>query len=512
MAILGSILKRTFEIRERMPKRRTNGYKQQVRTLKKMMTKAEFTAFGEHYNFSRILGEDDVVNAFQQSVDAHDYSSMFKKWWHRALNGEANVCWPKKIKYFALSSGTSDAASKYIPCSSDILASIRKVSIRQIMSLSKYDLPKEHFERGFLMVGGSTDLKYNGIYYEGDLSGITRSTIPFYAQGFNKPTKQISRQRNWEKKLDEISRNAKEWDIGVVCGVPSWIQILFEKIIADHQVKNIHEIWPNLRVYIHGGVFFAPYKKGFQKLLGKELLYCDSYLASEGFIAYQDRQETQSMRMALDNGIFFEFVPYNEKNFDQEGVMVDKPEALHIGQVKEGVEYALLLSTVAGAWRYLIGDVIRFTSIDNNEIQIVGRTKHYLSLCGEHLSQDNMNRAIELVSSELNIEVKEFTVAGISYDSMFAHHWFIGTDGPVDVELFRKRLDETLMELNDDYKVERISALKNVIVDVVPSHFFYDFLEGKGKVGNSFKFPRVLKSNVLVEWESFLKLNYKPKK
>jgi hypothetical protein len=504
MAILGSILKRTFELRERMPKiRKVNGYKQQVKLLKKLLTKAEFTAFGEHYNFSKILGENDIVEAFQRTVKTHDYNSMFEEWWHRSVKGEANVSWPGKIKYFALSSGTSGAASKYIPVSSQMLRAIRRSSVRQIMSQGKYDLPEEHFERGVLMVGGSTDLKYNGIFYEGDLSGITRSTIPFYAQNFNKPGKEISKEWDWEKKLEEISQNAHEWDIGVVCGVPSWIQILFEKIIADHNLNNIHDIWPNLRVYIHGGVFFAPYKKGFQKLLGKELLYCDSYLASEGFIAFQDRQGTESMKMVLDNGLFYEFVPFNEKNF-VDGEMIAEPETLHIGQVQEGVEYALLLSTVSGAWRYLIGDVIRFTSVQHYEILIIGRTKHYLSLCGEHLSQDNMNRAIQLVSAELNFEVKEFTVAGEKYESMFAHHWYVGTDDKVDSEELARLIDEKLKVLNDDYKVERISALKKIIVDVLPSHVFYDFLQLKGKVGNSFKFPRVLKSSILDDWKEFL--------
>jgi hypothetical protein len=505
MAILGSIIKRTFELRERMPRiRKVDGYKQQVKLLKKLLAKAEFTAFGEHYNFSRILSEDETLEAFRTTVKVHDYNSMFAEWWNRCVKGEANVSWPGKIRYFALSSGTSDAASKYIPVSSQMLRAIRKSSIRQIMSLSKYDLPEEHFERGVLMVGGSTDLKYNGTFYEGDLSGITRSTIPFYAQNFNKPGKEISKEWDWEKKLEEISQNAASWDIGVVCGVPSWIQILFEKIISDHKLNNIHDIWPNLRVYIHGGVFFGPYKTGFQKLLGRELLYCDSYLASEGFIAFQDRQGTEAMRMVLDNGLFYEFVPFNEKNFI-DGEMIANPETYHIGEVKEGQEYALLLSTVSGAWRYLIGDVVKFTSLANYELIIVGRTKHYLSLCGEHLSQDNMNRAIQIVAEEMKIEVKEFTVAGISYDSLFAHHWYIGTDDPADANVFKKRLDEVLKELNDDYKVERISALRDVIVEMLPSQVFYDFLQHKGKMGNSFKFPRVLKNTILEDWKAFLK-------
>ncbi|MGZ4035755.1 MAG: GH3 family domain-containing protein, partial [Bacteroidia bacterium] len=501
-----SILKRSFELRERIPKiRKKDGYKQQTKVLKKLLAKAEFTAFGEYYNFSKIIGEKDIISAFQNTVKTHDYNSMFKNWWHRALDGETNVCWPKKIKYFALSSGTSEASSKYIPVTIDMIKAIQKVSLRQMISQVHYGFPKEHFERGVLMVGGSTDLKYNGIYYEGDLSGITTKTIPFYVQRYNKPGKKISKERSWELKLEEITRNAKDWDIGIICGVPAWVQILFERIISEYKLNTIHDIWPNLRVYIHGGVSFAPYKKGFEKLLAHPITYIDTYLASEGYIGFQNRPETESIQMMLDGGIFFEFVPFNESNFDPEGNIVEKPQTLHIDQVEEGVEYALLLSTCSGAWRYLIGDVVKFTSLENYEIIIAGRTKQFLSLCGEHLSQDNMNRAIEIVSDELNIDIKEFTVAGINYQTMFAHHWYIGTDDTVDPKVLRKRIDEVLMELNDDYKVERIAALKDVIIDVLPTTIFYDYMHSKGRVGSSYKFPRVLKNEKLADWENYLK-------
>jgi hypothetical protein len=507
MALIGSVIKRSFEIREKLPKiRKRDGYKQQTKTLKKLLSKAEFTAFGEHYNFSKILGAEDPIIAFQNTVKTHDYSSMYKSWWHRTREGEPNICWPGKIKYFALSSGTSESSSKYIPVTNDMLKVIRKVGLRQMISMVHYGLPQGHFEKGVLMVGGSTDLKYNGIYYEGDLSGITTSTIPFYVQGYNKPGPRIAGVRNWEDKLQEITNNAKNWDIGIVCGVPAWIQILFEKIIREYNVETIHDIWPNLNVYIHGGVSFAPYKKGFEKLLARPIVYMDTYLASEGYVAFQTRQETDSMKMMLDNGMFYEFVPFTPDNFDEDGNMVENPKTLHIDQVKEGTEYALLITTCSGAWRYLIGDVVKFTSVEKHEIIIAGRTKHFLSLCGEHLSQDNMNRAIELVSAELKIDIKEFTVAGISYDTMFAHHWFIGTDDAVDPKVLRTRIDETLKELNDDYKVERITALREVLVDVFPSQVFYDYMKTKGKVGSSFKFPRVLKKNQLLEWESYLKI------
>jgi hypothetical protein len=468
------------------------------------MTKAQFTAFGGHYNFYKLLHESNLIDSFQQTVATHDYNSMFKRWWHRAVEGEAHICWPGKVKYFALSSGTSEAASKYIPITSDMLRAIKKNSIRQLLSQGRYDLPKEHFQKGILMLGGSTHLNYNGSYFEGDLSGIQAKNIPFYFQYFYKPGRKISKERDWETKLEEITKNAKNWDIGIIVGVPAWVQILFEKIIAEYNVKTIHDIWPNLAIYVHGGVAMAPYRQGFDKLMGKPIMYFNTYLASEGFIAYQDRQGTDACKLVLDNGIFFEFVPFNEQNFDAEGTIIERPETLHIGQVKEDVEYALLLSTCSGAWRYLIGDVVKFTSVSRYEIVITGRTKLFLSLCGEHLSQDNMNRAIEIVSHELNINVKEFTVAGINYETLFAHHWYIGTDDKVDIVQLRKRIDEVLKELNDDYRVERIAALKEVIVEVLPSHVFYDYMQSMGKIGGAFKFPRVLKSKKLTDWENYL--------
>lgn len=506
MAILGSIIKKSFELHGRIPKFRKEGIKQQQRVLKKLLTKAEFTAFGEHYNFSKILNQKKFIEEFQTTVDTHDYNSMYTKWWHRVRAGEVDVCWPRKIKYFALSSGTSDASSKYIPVSTDMIKTIVKISLRQIMVQSKYDISEEHYLKGILVVGGSTDLKYNGTYYEGDLSGITTGNIPFYVQNYSKPGKEIRRESDWEKKLEEITLNAPKWDIGMVCGVPAWIHILFEKIIKTYNVKTIHDIWPNLKVYIHGGVSFAPYKKGFEKLLGKPLLYFDTYLASEGFIAFQDRQDADgAMKLVLDVGIFFEFVPFTEQNFDADGNMIEKPEVFHIGQVQEGIDYALLISTCSGTWRYLIGDVVRFTSLENHEIIIVGRTKHFLSLCGEHLSQDNMNKAIELVAAEFNIDIKEFTVKGLNYENRFAHKWFIGTNDKVDEQKLIARIDELLKELNDDYRTERIEALTKLFIEVLPTNVFYEYMKIKGKAGSQNKFPRVLKNKQLEDWETYLK-------
>ena len=257
-------------------------------------------------------------------------------------------------------------------------------------------------------------------------------------------------------------------------------------------------------VAAHGGVSFDPYRKGFEKLLGRPIYYIETYLASEGFIAYQTFPKRKSMRLVLNNGIFYEFIPFNEDNFTTNGEVKPEAKALLIDEVEEGKEYALVLSSCAGAWRYLIGDVIKFTSIEESEIIITGRTKHFLSLCGEHLSVDNMNKAIELVANEMNIAIPEFAVGGIPFESLFAHHWYVGTDDKVDKAVLKERLDYHLKQLNDDYAVERSAALKEVIVDVLPVKAFYGWMESKGKYGGQNKFPRVLKTAQMEQWNAFL--------
>ena len=506
MPIFGSIIKKAYELRNLPVEKRSmfNPYKTQRKVLSKLLRKAQFTAFGEYYHFIKILHDKDFVTAFRESVPIHDYNSMFQRWWYRSLNGEAYVCWPGRVKYFALTSGTSDASSKHIPVTGDMIRAIRKTSIRQLVSTVQYDFPIEFYQKGILMLGGSTHLNYNGTYYEGDLSGISAGNLPFWFQHFYKPGRRISKERDWSTKLEEIVKSAKGWDIGVIVGVPAWIQIILEKIITHYNVKTIHDIWPNLSVYVHSGVAFDPYIKSFEKLFDHPVIYNESYLASEGYIAYQTRPKVKAMEMVLDNGLFYEFIPFNDNNFDTEGNLKVNPETLTIDQVEENKEYALLLTSCAGSWRYLIGDTIKFTSKKHHEIIITGRTKHFLSICGEHLSQENMNRAIKKLQDEFNIEIDEFTVAGIRYNSMFAHKWFLGTDDNINPQIARDKIDEYLKSLNDDYRVERIAAIKNVIVEIYPTKVFFEWMKIHGKEGGANKFPRVLKKKQLTEWENFL--------
>ncbi len=504
MPVLGALIKQGLRLSTHVRLRSNTPAYYQKRELKKLLVAAQWTSFGKHYDFSGILNSGKVSEIFQKNVPLFDYDKIYEKWWHRCYAEEKDVCWPGQIKYFALSSGTAGSASKHIPVTSEMIRALRKASIRQITTLGKYDLPASVFEKGILWLGGSTDLKKQGGYFEGDVSGISARQVPIWFQHFYKPGKKISQEKDWNVKLEEITKQAAGWDIGIITGVPAWVQLLLEKVIAHYKLSNIHEIWPNLHVYAHGGVSFEPYRNSFSKFFSKKVHYIEMYPASEGFIAFQADPDAHYMKLITDNGIFYEFIPFNDKNFDSNGEPTADAKALLIEDVEENMDYALVMSTCAGAWRYMIGDVIRFTDKANANIIISGRTKHYLSLTGEHLSVDNMNKAIEYVSRKTNVEIPEFTVSGIPHDGLFAHDWYIGTNADIDVQLVKKLLDEKLCELNDDYLIERKSALKDIFVHALPVNKFYEFMESKGKMGGQNKFPRVMRSQQYGEWKSFL--------
>ena len=480
--------------------------RQQLRVLKKLLKKARFTAFGQQYHFDQALLSKHPGKKFQELVPIHDYNKIYNEWWKQTLDGTPDVAWPGQIKYYALSSGTSEAASKYIPVTNDLLRSNMVNYLRQLISLVRYEEANMRaMTKGFLMLGGATDLKKGKAgWYAGDLSGILAKRRPFWFQTFYKPGGRIAAISDWNQKLQEIVEQAPNWDIGYLVGVPAWCQMLMEMVIERYKLNHIHEIWPNLSFFVHGGVAFEPYKKGFEKLLGKPIVYVENYLSSEGFIGFKTREQATGMQLILNNNIFFEFIPFDESNFDADGNPYPEADAKMIHEVEEGKEYALLMSTNAGAWRYLIGDTIRFTDIERSEIVITGRIKHFLSLTGEHLSVDNMNKAIELVSDELNISIPEYTVVGFPYQSFFAHRWYVGTDDKVDAAVLRSKIDQHLRVLNDDYVTERDSALKEVFLEVLPEKKFLDFMELKGKLGSQHKFPRVMKGKMLADWERFL--------
>ncbi len=505
MPFVGSILQEILKFsKSRREKRVVLGAHLQDQTLRKLVRKAQFTQFGQQNDFSRLLKTRNITKYYNQNVPYYDYNKMHTDWWHKTLEGEENVTWPGKIKYFALTSGTSEAASKRVPVTKELIKQIRKTSLRQLMTIPDLVEAPEFYQKSILGVGGSASLKRTDVGYEGDLSGIIASRLPLWIQRTYKPGRQISQLRSWEEKLEALATEAPKWDVGLIVGVPAWVQLTLERIIDKHNVKSIHDIWPNFKIYIHGGVAFSPYTDSFKKLLGQHVNYLDTYLASEGYMAFQSAHNKLGMELVMDNGIYFEFVPFNETNFDGDGNIKQGAQVLTIREIEENVDYAILISTCAGTWRYLIGDTIKFKSLETFELVITGRTKQFLSLCGEHLSVDNMNMAVQKASANMGIIVNEFAVAGKPYEGFFAHHWYIGADQKFDTALMKQKIDGYLKELNDDYPVERRHALKEVFVHQIPLDDFYKFMESKGKMGGQHKFPRVLKGKMLEDWEAFI--------
>ncbi len=477
----------------------------QRRTLRQLIRQAGNTAFGQHYHFSKFVEKSDLISAFQNEVPFHDYDKIFDGWWHRLLDGEPDICWKGKVNYFGLSSGTTGAASKYIPVTHDMTKSMRQAGLRMFACLPKYKLPANLYLKRWLMIGGSANLENKGEYFVGDLSGINSRNPPMWIRPYFKPGKDIVFLKEWDQRMKRIAEQAREWDISIVTGIPSWVQLAFEYVMDYHQVETIHDIWPNLTVFVTGGTAFEPYRKSLRKITKKELIYQDSYLASEGFIAYQSRPDTHAMKLVLSNGIFYEFIPFNDANFDDDGNMKPGVQALTVAEIEENIDYALLITTCSGAWRYLIGDTVKFTNKERLELVITGRTKHFLSVCGEHLSVDNMNQGIAGMEEELGVSIGEFCVHSTKVGNHFAHQWYMGSDDPVDGKAIAISLDKHLKALNDDYKTERSAMLGDPEVRIIPPSWFVDWQRAHGKMNGQSKIPRVIKKEKLDQWNTFIK-------
>lgn len=505
MPILGRAVKRYLRLRKKFTFLKGTPFQYQERVLKKLIRSAKDTEFGVQFGFADILKSEDVISAFRQRVPLYNYNRIFEQWWKRAMHNEEDVFWPGKVNYFALSSGTSEASSKYIPVTKEMIKAITSASLKQIISMTNFDFPAGQYSKPVLTLGSSTSLNYRNGYYVGDMSGISADrSIPFWVNRFFKPGKDIMRVQDWDTKLGEIAKNARDWDIGIICGIPAWVQIMIERILEYHKVDSIHEIWPNLAAYVHGGIAFEPYKKTFQKFFTKPMVFVETYMASEGFFAFRSNPHSEGMQLILNNGIFYEFIPFNRENFTPDGQMKPDAKTIIIDEVREEVDYAILISTCGGAWRYLIGDTVRFVDADRKELIVTGRTKHFLSICGEHLSVDNMNKALQMASEELNVNLMEFTVAGIPFQNLFAHKWYIGSESEIDKADVRRVLDAKLRIVNDDYATERDNVLKEIIVEVIPNQLFFDWLKKMGKEGAQNKFPRVMTEEQFVSWELFV--------
>ncbi|MCC5612970.1 GH3 auxin-responsive promoter family protein [Nostoc sp. CHAB 5834] len=502
MAVFGELIRKAIDVYGFVTSE-PDPAKAQQEVLRHLLEKASLTAFGKKYNFSDMLTSNDLIAAFQRGVPTHDYDKMFSEWWHYLLEGHQNVTWPGGQRYFALSSGTT-SDSKSIPVTDDMLDSIRKSGIQQVMSLKNFDLPADFFEKQIMMLGSSVSLIEKDDHQEGEISGISAANIPAWFRGYYKPGIDIASIKDWDERVQMIAKEAPTWDIGSLSGIPSWIELMLKEVIAHNGLSTIHDIWPNLQVYTTGGVAFEPYRKSLETLLARPLTYIDTYLTSEGYLATQKRPDTTSMALIIDNGIFFEFVPFVPENMDEEGRVKPEAPVLALEAVEENIDYVLLISTVSGTWRYMIGDTVMITDKQRSEIKITGRTKHFLNVVGEQLSVYQMNQAIQKMQGQFDVEIKEFIVGSIRKNGDYINKWFIGANKIIDGGEFASALDEELRATNKNYNVARSKSVKGVEAEVIPVEKFYQWSEEYKKLGGQTKIPRVMKEEDLLEFDAYV--------
>jgi hypothetical protein len=502
MALLGGVIKKAIDING-LVSRDVNPIKAQKTVFLQLLKKAKHTAFGLKYKFGEILESPNPIKAFQERIPVYDYDMLHDEWWHYLLKGHQNITWPGGQKYFALSSGTT-SNKKYIPVTDDMIDSIKKSGMQQVLSLKNFDLPTDFFEKQILMLGSSTSLIKMEDHFEGEISGISAANIPGWFSKFYKPGTEIASIENWDEKVKRIAEEAPGWDIGSISGIPSWVELMLKEIVSRNNLNTIHDIWPNLHVYTSGGVAFEPYRKSIEKLLARPLFYIDTYLASEGYLATQKRPDTNSMALIVNNGVFFEFVPFIEENIDEDGRVKQGVNVLTLAQAQENTEYVLLISTVSGAWRYMIGDTVIITDKKRSEIQISGRTKFYLNVVGEQLSVQKMNLAIEKLEHTLDTEIKEFVASTVFENEEYLMKFVIGTDKEIDPVQAAKIIDTELRDNNKNYQVARTKALKGLHVESIPVEKFYSWSEEFKKLGGQAKIPRVMKEDAFNEFRDFV--------
>ncbi len=503
MPFLGSVIKTALDIQAIFSSTTDTPRKTQAEQLRQLVTTAKDTAFGKFYNFAGILDAEDLIEAYQKQVPLHDYNAL--NFWWKQQQDYPDITWPGSPGFFALSSGTTGKKSKRIPVTDDMLACFQSVSRSQVAALANFDLPADLYEKDILMLGSSADLTPRKNHLEGEISGINSSNIPGWFDGYYKPGKEIARIDNWEERVLAIAKAAPDWDVAAIAGIPSWVRMMLIKIIEVHKLETIHDLWPNLRLYATGGVAFEPHRKSFEALVMEPLTIMDTYLASEGFFAYGARPDTMNMRLAVEHGMFFEFVPFDERGFDETGAMLDKPAVFHLGQVELGQDYALIVSTPSGAWRYMIGDTIKFKNLDDYEIVISGRTKYFLNVVGSQLSEEKLNTAVGELAEEAGTEISEFAVAAIKdEDGEYVHQWVLGTANGDLADTAAKFLDKSLQEANKNYKVARQKALKGIRVKAVPANRIYAWLETRKKKGGQIKVPKVMKGKMMEKLLAFL--------
>lgn len=492
MGILGGIIKAAVSISQKVDLSNKTFSEQQTKELIHLLESAKETSFGKYYGFEPMLSSSNPIQAFQKEVPLHHYSNI-ASWWEQQQK-YPDITWPGKPEYFALSSGTTGNSSKRIPVTEALSQSMRKVGISLGTQLPNYDLPEAIYDSSVLMLSSSANLeKHKNGHLEGEISGINVHKFPEWYDLFYRPGKEIAGIDNWDERVEKIAEKAPEWNIGAIAGIPSWVLLMLQTIIKTYKLEYIQDIWPNFSVYASGGVAYETYRDDFDKLSNKPLTVIDTYLASEGFFAYSASPNTLSMRLATEHGYFYEFIPFNDRGVNEFGEVLDNPVCLTINQVEIEQEYVLVISSCAGAWRYIIGDTIKFTSLDPPEIKITGRTKFFLNVVGSQLSEEKMDEAIVSLSKKIDISINEYMVGAIKNESgEYIHQWVLVTDSEVDTSSAKNELDQLLREKNKNYGVAREKALKEVRLVAISKATYKKYLESIKKAGGQVKTPKVM--------------------
>lgn len=467
----------------------------QLEWFQQLLFHAQHTEWGVKYQYQNIT----TPKQYAEIVPVSDYQQLFP-YIQRIRKGESNVLWPGVTKWFSKSSGTTEQKSKFIPVTAEALKECHFKGGKDMLGFYSNNNPQTTIFSGHsISMGGSlhkNELSKHSYY--GDLSAIIIKNLPVWVQAIRSPRKSIALMDDWENKIERMALATVNKNITSIIGVPSWNLILMKRILEISGKKNIFEVWPNLELFIHGGVNFNPYKEQFRKLLpSKEMNYLETYNASEGFFAIQDRNGADDMLLMLDYGIFYEFIPAEELG-------KPTPITLTIEEVELDKNYALVITTNAGLWRYLIGDTVRFTSLNPYRIQITGRTRSFINIAGEELIVDNAEKALAIACKKLKTEVLEYTAGPIYYSDkqLAAHEWLIEFENkPDNMSVFIEVLDDALKSLNSDYEAKRNKnmALTKPIVRAVPIGTFYKWLKARGRLGGQNKIPRLMNNRAVLD-------------
>lgn len=455
--------------------------------LKRLVDTAKYTEFGQQYDFKSIRNSQD----FKARVPIHNYDSL-KPYIDRSLHGEQNILWPTEIKWFAKSSGTTAGKSKFIPVSVEAMEECHYKGGKDLLSIYCNLKPDTQIFTGKgLTMGGSHQANLSGSdSYIGDISAVLMQNLPFWAQMIRTPELSIALMDKWETKIERMVETTISENVTSISGVPTWTLVLAKKVLEVTGKKNLLEVWPNLELFIHGAVSFTPYRDQFKELLpSSSFNYLETYNASEGFFGIQDRLHSEDMLLMLDYGVYYEFMPMEEYG-------KENPKTVGLEEVVLNKNYALIISTNAGLWRYLIGDTIRFTEKSPYRFRITGRTRLFINAFGEEVIIENTDEAVRIACEKTGSQVKDYTVAPVYFSGgdNGAHEWLIEFERtPDNLEYFTEVMDNALKSLNSDYEAKRYRdmALRLPVVHAVPEDTFINWMRQKNKLGGQHKVPRL---------------------